>query len=295
MSNYWTALDVDPLDYSSLSYEAMEKMKPDLNILSLPNFLLELDDIKKMFDFWSRTRNIRKNVSGLHLNWNFGWKPFIGDLQKIWSILGSVYVKLDKWQNDVQNGGLHVRHCTLLDEVNTYGGTFNFQGAYHRPCTWRATHKRVVTGHVKYRPLPLRTAPGLLTGLRGYMQALGFAPNVSIIWEAIPFSFVVDWFVDVGNYVATFDIDVLELPFELVDFCIQNKVEETIVSELGLNVGYSEFWVPEVKCARWETTLLNFQRRVMRPSEDALASLGWDAPNWRQALLGVSLVGANRR
>lgn len=39
----------------------------------------------------------------------------------------------------------------------------------------------------------------------GFSQDFGFGNPISLAWEVIPYSFVVDWFVDVGGYLASLD------------------------------------------------------------------------------------------
>jgi len=283
---------VSPLDHRALADEAMRAMKPDLTGVDIPVFLVELRDLRRMFQFWRADSSINRNLSGLHLNWNFGWKPFIGDLQKLWNTLNSVQQAVEDWNN--RTGKPLVRHYSFPIERQSFGGTFNYGGNSTRPCTWTATWSRAVTAHAKYLPLPFRVAPGLGRDIRGFMQGLGVGLRPSVAWELLPFSFVVDWFFNVGRWIQILDLDTLELPFQLMDFCLQSKVRSTLVSNLRLFVGEPQ-WSQVVGCPGWATTRNYFSRTVGAPDPSDLFAQGWKLPNLRQTLLGVSLVNVLRR
>jgi hypothetical protein len=46
-----------------------------------------------------------------------------------------------------------------------------------------------------------------LNTLRGYLDTLGVRLDASIIWNAIPFSFIVDWFCNVSEFLSSRSVD----------------------------------------------------------------------------------------
>jgi hypothetical protein len=74
--------------------------------------------------------------------------------------------------------------------------------------------------------------------LKGILDLLGLKVNASVIWEAIPFSFVVDWFVGVDDFLSQFDTDYLEAQVTILDFCYSFKVNESVAYLVG--AGWSE-------------------------------------------------------
>jgi hypothetical protein len=62
--------------------------------------------------------------------------------------------------------------------------------------------------------------------LKGVLDLIGLKANLSIIWEAIPFSFVVDWFVSVDDFLRQFDTNYLESVVTILDFCYSIKSVE---------------------------------------------------------------------
>lgn len=292
---YATALssEVAALDFRALSATAMPRLEPSLQVVSIPNFLLELRDLRRMFEFWRHDSSLAKNAASAHLNWSFGWKPFLGDLQRTYSALQETQTKLKDWDKKVSSGKPQTRSTSLESLTTELGGTFNYGGDASRPCTWNASHKRHVTAWLKFKPLPTKLSAGLSRDIAAMAQALGIAPNVSILWDAIPFSFVVDWFFNVGSAIEKLDIDVLDLPFTLMDFAIQSKVIANVSSQLKLFVGQPT-WSQVVVCPKWETVDEYFTRTVMYPDTDLLSGLGWQVPRWDKATKLVSLFVANR-
>jgi hypothetical protein len=55
------------------------------------------------------------------------------------------------------------------------------------------------------------------------LDALGIRLDPSIIWNAIPFTFIVDWFVSVSNFLEQFARDNIGTTIEIADFCSSVK------------------------------------------------------------------------
>jgi hypothetical protein len=51
------------------------------------------------------------------------------------------------------------------------------------------------------------------------LDLLGLNLDPAIIWNAIPYSFVVDWFVNVGDYLHSLRIDAYKVELLMSDYC----------------------------------------------------------------------------
>jgi hypothetical protein len=123
------------------------------------------------------------------------------------------------------------------------------------------------------------------------MNAFGISDVIATIWEAIPFSFVVDWFFNVGNMLASIE-DYLAgdpLPIVILDFA--HSVKYKFTTRVLLDIGKGA-WAKAsgVLLQEKETTFYN--RRVEMPN--LYDSLSVRAPSLNQAILGGSLVIAGR-
>lgn len=134
-------------------------------------------------------RNAKKprgsSVTSRWLELQYGWKPLLGD------VYGSVdaLAKRDKSDWRVTGKG------TIFEDV--------YEEAVVRPNTSAYQSGRVVMVGKKGVFVRIDALPQneLLTSL----SALGVTNPLEIAWELVPFSFVADWFLPVGDYLSSLD------------------------------------------------------------------------------------------
>lgn len=154
---------------------------------------------KRMFDAASRVedyarlarkrgRGVTRLVAGAWLELQYGWRP----------LLGTIHDAGDKLMRYQQR---RMRFSAAAFD-NFHGQYINHKFLLGTGIEVRGTPK----GRYGYK-LGIALSPG-----ESAMQALGQYSSlnpVSIAWELLPYSFVVDWFVDVGGYVRNFETALL--------------------------------------------------------------------------------------
>nr|QXN75360.1 MAG: hypothetical protein [Grapevine-associated levi-like virus 7] len=179
--------------------QAFEKLVPQVpQEVSLPNFLYELRDVAALVP--KLDASMAKTVSGGYLNYQFGWKPFIGDLKKLGSLLDTVNRRLD-YLRKTYGKETRISFTTTFTAVDigislfdpksvgisqTSGGYTEFEGTFR--CGAHLYHK-------------LKGLDGLQGVMRGAAGALGLNNPAGVVWEAIPYSFVADWFGNLGEQI----------------------------------------------------------------------------------------------
>lgn len=267
--------------------DASIDLKPDLTSVSVPNFLLDIEDLTSLFKLWKKDLGIAKNLAGAHLNYKFGWKPVMGDLSAMVEVLSSMNKKLADWEKSL-NTLFHKSKVVLSDTI-TKSGSFNQGGSSSRPVRWSASVSRKVTAHLVWKPQPLQVLGTLDRVTRGLLDSLGFELNPQIVWDALPFTFVLDWFFDVGSFLGQFKLDTLELPIMYVDGYLQYKEEAKYDS--FLTDSYNDTTKsPWCRSGGWVTEEKFFHRLPIMPSREAFKSLGCHFPSLNQAALLVSLA-----
>jgi hypothetical protein len=269
--------------------DAWMKAKPDLTVVSLPNFLLELDDVKSLTKWWDKRKSVSKNLAGGTLQYSFGVAPTIGDVTSIIDAVKNTQNKIREFEKTI--GTVQKRTIKLDSNTVSKTGTFNYQGDSKQPCNWTATLNQRVTAHFSFAPKPILALNNADKAIRGFLDSLGFEANPRIIWEAVPFSFVVDWFFNVGKFLDSLKIDALELPVELIDGCLQLQETVSITSNLTLDKNSS---VSSVNS--WPTIATikeRFERLPFLPDYATLQAPDVRWPSLRQAELGFALVVAN--
>lgn len=264
--------------------QAFADLRPDLTIGSIPNFLAELDEIPGLVRLWRKNLGLVKNVAGGFLNYKFGWKPLMGEIETTIKALIATRREIANFEKACNV--LFHRSKGMLNETQSISGADTYSA--ETQTKWKATLKQSCVAHIVYRPLPVYAVGELDRRIRGYLDALGFELNPSIIWDALPFTFVVDWFFNVGGFLEGFKFDTLELPISLVDSYLQYKEELVIESNTVTCFGRSDF-TPWPRSGDWVTKDVFFHRLPLFPDPLSLQTLKWKQPTTNQAILGVAL------
>lgn len=150
------------------------------------------------------------NAANLYLQWKYGWAPLCSDLKRLF----------DDAQNDTKSRPLVLKasrniksHWTSSSDVQYWDGRFQ---------QVKATNTCQVMAKVKSSFLDNANSYGLINPL-------------SLGWELIPFSFVVDWAMPIGNF-----LEALSAPAGL-DFLTGftgQRLEGTIEANRKLNSGW---------------------------------------------------------
>jgi len=135
------------------------------------------------------------NFASLWLEFQYGWRPLVGSVQ------GAIQT----YQESLEKGQLvkvqsYVRE-TYDRTVNSTTNFNSFNRAHHVNKT-TGTYKVAYTIYYK-----------LVNSGSHDLAVTGFSNPLNLGWELIPFSFVADWFVGIGNYLSSLDAT-LGLAFE---------------------------------------------------------------------------------
>lgn len=251
--------------------KAYQRSKPKLEKAGGAVFVAELRDVPKMLastaegfhDTWKALGgNVAsksmtpKGVADHFINQQFGWIPFLSDLRKFDSVIqnrGSIIQKISD-----RNGKSTRRRVTLSDEstdevigqgtgmrlfpTSIHGAGFGQDYSYYRPNTlptWelRETKHTRVTASGKYsyyRPEFDETGPDYSGPWNSAMRnaaVFGLRVNPSNIWKATPWSWAVDWFVNVGDHVDYLnDIAVDSIACQYL-FVMQHQLRTRVFSQ----------------------------------------------------------------
>jgi hypothetical protein len=284
------SIPINPIYFGSTQSDIdaiFTSLKPDLTGVSIPNFLLELDEVSSLFKLWKSNVSLAKNLAGAHLNYKFGWKPTVGDLSSAISLLKGLEQRLKEF--DKLAGTMQVSKATISSETITKTGVFNNGGDVHRPVQWDATLSRVKSAGMTFQILPREVTKGYTMMLRAYADALGFELNPRIIYDALPFTFILDWFFDLGGWLERHKIDTLNLPFLWKDSYVQCHEELKITSTLQTGVN-DPTGVSPCGWPTWVTTYKSYIRSPAAPQPSIISSApDWRLPTFNQATLLVSL------
>lgn len=196
------------------------KSHPGSPPMSIPNFLYELKDLPKMLMHAGEKAKILEDAANAKskkdvlkhlysdkaiakdwLNYNFGWAPFVSDVKD----LGGIATWLDRRLRAL-NGKRSIRTSGELGELigkaqnrYSYGaGYLSYKvqrDFYHSQKEWWVAHWRVN----QLTLAAIMDSPSALA-----LNAAGAADLPSVIWNAMPWSWLTDWVADVGSLMETY-------------------------------------------------------------------------------------------
>lgn len=129
--------------------------------------------------------------AGLANNWlelQYGWKPLLMDIEGSLKALSAYQGANDFVQEIVQ------QHTVQADQTNwTYA--IGVSGQSSKYFLFQGRTKTTCRISLRFR---------LASPLRALLAQTGFTNPVNLFWEILPFSFVVDWFAQIGPYLEAF-------------------------------------------------------------------------------------------
>jgi hypothetical protein len=305
-------------NWTSYAVRGFESLQPDLTKLSLPNFMIELKDIGKLADEISPFLRAATGASGKtqllvdfnrfrdlagkdqfktaaklaaekRLSYKFGWNPTIGDVQAMFDSIINLDLRLQAFKNSIGKDLSYTKTVEKTDVWKT--GTFLLNGDSHYRVNWAGYLNGKVQYHAKYTPQPLAVLGPLDEKIRGVLDHFGVELNPRILWDAIPFTFVLDWFTGFGAWLGQYKVDALELPILLSDSAVSYKETYQVNSAVIINPnGYPTDVTSTTKPGSYSMESKFFHRMPLDPSIASFRQLGWRNPTGSQWTNFVSLA-----
>lgn len=197
--------------------EAWAKLKPTKPTFQGLNAFYELREFPEMLRQEFLSKGL-KGIADFHLALQFGWKPLLQDIRN----LALTQIKVQKrlaWL--IAHNGRPVRRKVILRDVletetessgRGYGvgpsgfvtQFWRYQPYYHVRQEWRQLVW--ASGLFRYWLPP---GPRDIVWTRKMKAAIfGFKPTPAVVWNALPWSWLVDWFTNAGYVIQNMDAGV---------------------------------------------------------------------------------------
>lgn len=216
------------LEQNAMAWSALAKSNPSAPTVSVPTFLAELKDfptlwkeirtipsdlgrlyksfqtIPRAIETWGRT--LLKRVASGHLSWRWAIKPLISDLTKMFDFVDAVNKRYNMLEALSSRKSIRTRVAMGHDSHQSAKTTAILQSEVDVWTSDRqttSTMKQWVTTQWNTTGLTripfdgeskLNLARQLVFGITGY-EAL------ATLWEVMPWSWFVDWFVGIGTII----------------------------------------------------------------------------------------------
>ena len=179
-----------------------------------------------------------KQASGLYLATDFGLLPTIADIRDTLKMIQNLQSSIRRLY---QSEGRTISLRYQLSGSGSLSGT-SLNTRY--TCDYHFSSSRHLA--VKY------TLPkGAFDSIQSLLMAINLAgldKLTSSLWEAVPFSFVIDWFLPIGSALERFDPRVFDFAsFTIVDHYVQTRVESGQTVYYGDNEWFRDLRVSGLK------------------------------------------------
>jgi hypothetical protein len=182
------------------------KTNPSRAEVSLPNFLFELRDFPEMLHLRGQEHKRRMSSNSIAEN-NFGWSLLFQDLGKLIDFNSQVNSRVKELTNLHKKGGLRRSRTIFNGSASTTSGfqTFHSNEAFVDGWVDITTTTRIWAS-CKWQPdsPQIPSADELLQQARLAVHGWDFSSSglASVVWEAIPWSWLADYMGNVGSFFA---------------------------------------------------------------------------------------------
>lgn len=244
-------MDTDLSSSGPKMWRLMSPLRPGVdlgvNIAEIKDFprLVKgrLDSLKSLISSLSNPKGLADWVLAI----NFGWKPLLADIRKTIKL----FEKVDKRIEFIRrNGGLplHRRTPSFKPEVSeevlfSYSGPDDqgwlrdipFDTGWEDPPGQPGDGVSRFECELKCRTTVTEVASGVFTYYLGdlpptsaelRLRLYGLILNESLLWEATPWSWLVDWFTNVGDVIANVQVNLRDRLVSLYAYTQRHTVRE---------------------------------------------------------------------
>lgn len=201
----WPVLTL--LDRNNVAWKILSETNPSAPHVSVPTFVAEMKDLPSLFKGWGDS--ILKRVANGLLSWRWAIRPLIGDLRKVFNFVKAVDDRVRMLMK--LRAGETLRKRVHLGTELVYGPISANQFVESSGTTIRADFQVVYAkkawGSAQWKLLPDTVLPMLGYGpLQQLANNLTFGLTyhefLATAWEVTPWSWLVDWFSNVGDVIA---------------------------------------------------------------------------------------------
>jgi len=194
-----------------------------MNALGLPTGTRRAQRNRAKFEaYWKVSP--QQAFANFWLEYNYGWKPFISDINGAMKAFAKPFpqplVKVSAWAD-------------FRKEVRSKTQPTNWASHSH----FQELNQKL--GYIIY----WRLGDNAAANFQRTAAQIGITNPALLAWELLPYSFVVDWFLPIGNYLESLDATYGTTFYSGVRIDRPTKFSQTDTTGLGEAFGYASNWI----------------------------------------------------
>jgi hypothetical protein len=186
---------------AALSTKLLAMTNPSRPVVDLPVFLFELRELPELINVAGKT--LLRTVAKANLSYEFGWRPLISDLLKLFDFHDHVERRYQELKKLYTVG---FRKTVSLERNSASSSTLPNALLYYNAIFWtyldrfNKTTAYECRGHARWKPTTLPPKGDVALRNLAVRACLGLSLSPAALWEAMPWSWLVDWFSSVGDF-----------------------------------------------------------------------------------------------
>lgn len=226
----WATVQAELAPHGATGYK---RARPGQPLANVGQTLVELREVPKLIpsflkgDFKGIPRRAMRalasfrQLGSLYLNYQFGWKPFVSDLRKMHNLTMTIDAELDRLRRN--NGRNLKRERVLRDTTDVTESSVSIDRAfgylYPYPIlnisSGLSTKTTVTVSKEKiwFEGLFRYWVPNIGTlewEARATRALFGAEVTPSLLWEVMPWSWLIDWFSNAGDVISNMSANAVD-------------------------------------------------------------------------------------
>jgi len=190
-----------PGELSSAAYAAaaVARTTPNRPSVDVVQNVLEIGDIPRTLKVYGET--LIEKLAEHYLRYQFGIKPLVKDLARTINWTQDVNKRLEDYKRLASTGGL--RKTVTLDKLSAVQDCNNIilqSSGTNFTDSFQAVGHRTIRGHVRYLPsVDFSKYSQAEMSTMATRAMFGLEANLSGLWEGLPWSWLIDWYTNIGD------------------------------------------------------------------------------------------------
>jgi hypothetical protein len=187
---------------------------------SLANFIIELKELKDLASLVIRdARTVPEYMSDTFVGVNFGVLPFASDIITMFTMMDRIDHYINVWNDFASRGDVMNWHSTIwkFETIDSVDFSRNAQTLFSKAKTWSGTVSLEYkdAAYAALYIIPKHVSNDAIFKVK--LKALGLDRPLSVAWEAVPFSWFIDYLFKIGNMIDDYEDSLSSFDFEIVD------------------------------------------------------------------------------
>lgn len=199
--NWYEAVDVDEPSGGALAAKLISSTDPSKPDVDIANFIGELKDLPKMIKSIGDSflnKGVAHAFGHLNLSYKFGWAPFARDVVAMMQFQELAAKRFGVLQR-LKDRGSSIRKMRLFEGYEESSKSFS-EGPFDY--TSKSSAKCKIGGYVIWHATEDMPSTNEALQQLAMKQALGLSMRAEVAWNLIPWSWAIDWFANVGDFLG---------------------------------------------------------------------------------------------